>query len=58
MTSTEMVLPTSVVPTTWDPNTAALMEFALSYNVYEVHDDFDAVAEISDVVRLSSRSRT
>ena len=28
MTSTEMVLPTSVVPTTWDPNTAALMEFA------------------------------
>lgn len=28
MTSTEMVLPTSVVPSTWDANTAALMEFA------------------------------
>jgi phage recombination protein Bet len=28
MSSTEMVLPTSVVPSTWDPNTAALMEFA------------------------------
>lgn len=28
MTSTELVLPTSVVPSTWDANTAALMEFA------------------------------
>jgi hypothetical protein len=38
------------VPTSADGD-AALMEFALSYNAYEVHDDFDAVAELSDAVR-------
>jgi len=29
----------------------ALMEFALSYNPYEVYDDFNAVADISEFVR-------